>query len=478
MSAAYQKSYSIPSGYPALLKAFTREILRSQPENIYQFGAEYFAALRGSDGAPGEVAQAEAPGDARHGDLASDIKDAAAHMNVTSASTSELESVIMRLFIEADADGSGYLDKKEFANVLNSTELSLNERQVREVMCEADENDDGVIEYREFVPFMVDMLQSMQASEGAQMKSARNEDLLRIAVEDMLLNGMTKPELEALMMRIFKKADSDGSGMLDKAEFRVALMAAKLGLTRKDINLIMFSVDANNDGEVSYEEFVPVCFQVLVERFKDKIIMQDVLTNQEGLQGMLLAAFQDADPEGTGSLSIATIKAVLKELSHKVLGLSTLQLVTLISRAPTTPDGLVSYVPFVPIAASVVYAMYDVDSVKLRIQAVKEMASADGIAAMSTMDVDKLRETLRGLFEQADAGGSGSLYEDDVLRVLQALGAHDFGMELSEMQMRAMFTAIDTDANGLVDWQELVTFICDAIEHLEREAYINNLALK
>jgi hypothetical protein len=35
-------------------------------------------------------------------------------------------------------------------------------RQIREVMCEADENDDGVIEYKEFVPFMVDIIQGMQ----------------------------------------------------------------------------------------------------------------------------------------------------------------------------------------------------------------------------------------------------------------------------------------------------------------------------
>lgn len=64
------------------------------------------------------------------------------------------------------------------------------------------------------------------------------------------------------MMRIFRKADVDRSGMLSRSEFRNALKAAKLGLTRKDINLIMFKVDTNNDQEISYEEFVPVCFQV------------------------------------------------------------------------------------------------------------------------------------------------------------------------------------------------------------------------
>ena len=32
--------------------------------------------------------------------------------------------------------------------------------------------------------------------------------------------------------------------------------------------------------------------QVLVERFKDEILVSDILSNQDGLQGMLLQAFQ------------------------------------------------------------------------------------------------------------------------------------------------------------------------------------------
>lgn len=55
-------------------------------------------------------------------------------------------------------------------------------------------------------------------------------------------------------------------------------------------------------------------------------------------------------------------------ISRQVLGLSSLQLVTLLSQAPTTGDGLVQYIPFVPIAAAMVYSMYDVDSIKLKMQ--------------------------------------------------------------------------------------------------------------
>ena len=56
------------------------------------------------------------------------------------------------------------------------------------------------------------------------------------------------------------------SGQLNRKEFKAALKAAKLGLTRKDINLIMSSADANKDGLISYEEFIPVCFQVQIKK--------------------------------------------------------------------------------------------------------------------------------------------------------------------------------------------------------------------
>ncbi len=77
---------------------------------------------------------------------------------------------------------------------------------------------------------------------------------------------------------------------------------------------------------------------------------------------------QAADTDQSGFLTQAQVKSVLKELSYRTLGLSTLQLVTLLSEAPLTPDGRVQYVKFVPVAAAMVLSMYDVDTMKLKLQ--------------------------------------------------------------------------------------------------------------
>ena len=46
MSSKYIKKYTIPPGFQDLLSEFTKEILRNQPEDIVDFGVEYFKCLQ------------------------------------------------------------------------------------------------------------------------------------------------------------------------------------------------------------------------------------------------------------------------------------------------------------------------------------------------------------------------------------------------------------------------------------------------
>lgn len=59
---------------------------------------------------------------------------------------------------------------------------------------------------------------------------------------------------------------------------------------------------------LSYTFAVP-SVQVLVERFKDEIVVNDILGNTDELQQMLLKAFQEADPDNCGMLSQRQVRA-------------------------------------------------------------------------------------------------------------------------------------------------------------------------
>ncbi|KAJ9511029.1 hypothetical protein QJQ45_002873 [Haematococcus lacustris] len=228
-----------------------------------------------------------------------------------------------------------------------------------------------------------------------------------------------------------------------------------------------FLAPAQHGATRDFDDLQPITISILTGRHTMRGLKQCGDTSSAG------ACKAAADSQGSGLLSQSSIKAILKELSFQVLGLTTLQMITLLSQAPTSPDGLVSYIQFVPMAAAMIYSMYDVDNMKLRLQAIKEASAAGGMRELSQLDIEGLRELLEGAFQTVDPQGNGQLSLPQVMEVLSSLGtlAPDH-MQLTDLHMRAMFAAIDADESGTVDWFELVNFICDAIEHMEREAYI------
>ena len=174
MPSKYGKEFTVPKDFPSVLKSFTREVLRGQPENIYEFGASYFTDL---------LSQAEAAQAADDG-------------AVRRLSPAELEELLTSLFIEADRDGSGALSLQEFKSALTMAQLGLSDREVKRVMMEADVNDDGEISYQEFVPLAVDFVQGMYAKVEAELHEAKQEDAAREEAREYLLHGMTKAQVE------------------------------------------------------------------------------------------------------------------------------------------------------------------------------------------------------------------------------------------------------------------------------------------
>lgn len=45
MASKYLQKYPIPDHFPDILHDFAREVLRDQPDNIYDYGYQYFKAL-------------------------------------------------------------------------------------------------------------------------------------------------------------------------------------------------------------------------------------------------------------------------------------------------------------------------------------------------------------------------------------------------------------------------------------------------
>jgi len=457
MSSRYQKAFTIPDGFPAILKSFTREILRAQPVNIYEFGARYFAELVEENAAALQAQQMDEAG------------DMAGSRSIFDMDNEELQEFILDMFMRFDTDSSGYLDRKEFRKCMQSAELGLGKKEIRKIMSEADENDDGVLEYREFVPIMVEIVHGLKAKAEAAASQELAEEEAREAVEMHLLHGMPRDELEAMMEGIFKAADSDGSGILDRKEFAKCLKSAELGLTRKEINLLLSECDVDGDGNISYAEFMPLCFNILVERFKDEVLAEAALQSPDGLTQMLIEEFEHMEgslggEEMTGKLTMSQLKKALTSLSNEMLGLSRLQVTTILSEAKEDDSGSIDYTVFAPAAAQMIYTMVDLSSQALRVDAIAKMSEAEGAQLLHSLNGDTIKSVLHSAFKEADKDGNGTLDRTEVYDVLMALGTGE--LELKQAEISAMIAAVDADEDGKVTYSELVDFLFDVLTHL------------
>jgi hypothetical protein len=122
---------------------------------------------------------------------------------------------------------------------------------------------------------------------------------------------------------------ADGNGVLDRAEFKACLMSADLGLTRKEINLLLTEADDNGDGVVEYDEFVPLCFKILVEKFKEDYLRAKALQEAGELESLMLNEFVARGLGENGKMPRAKVKKVMGAVLNELVPVTKMQVCTL-----------------------------------------------------------------------------------------------------------------------------------------------------
>jgi len=435
MPSKYGKQYAVPKEFPSVLKSFTREVLRAQPQDIYEFGAQYFSEL---------LAQAEAAA-------------AAEQSGVRRLSPEELEELLTQMFHEADADGSGALSMVEFREVLKMADLGLSDRETKRVMAEADFDGNGEISYSEFIPLAVDLVQSMYAKMEMEQAKAQEEEDAREEAKNYLLHGMTKEQVEQTMMEIFHKSDADGSGALSLQEFQKCCRDADIGLTRKEVNILMHQCDVDGDGHISYEEFVPLCFEMLTEILKDELLQEKRSPSE--LELFLVEIFGQSDIEGEGRLSPLQMKEIIKGADF---GLTRLQIHSVLGEAEYDEEGMANYIKFAPKAAEMIYRLLDMDAQIERAEQIQHLTSGghdfSTIRGYSQADVETV---ITQELQAADAAGTGSLQMIDIQKALQASA-----LQLSGQEINALLSAAEVDGSGTCAYMPLCSYAFYILQYI------------
>ena len=167
---------------------------------------------------------------------------------------------------------SAVCPQAEFADLLRSMGIGLTRQTFRRVMEAADTHKDGWIEYSEYVPITVDIIQTRRIVTEQRLIRETEDDIARSQAAQYLMAGLPRTHLEGSMLSMFREADVNKDGHLATREFLDCLVKLELGLDRAEMAELMDSVDVRECGQVLYEDFVPLGFEVVIEVLKEQFV--------------------------------------------------------------------------------------------------------------------------------------------------------------------------------------------------------------
>eukprot|EP00929_Paragymnodinium_shiwhaense_P044970 TRINITY_DN23035_c0_g1_i1.p1 TRINITY_DN23035_c0_g1~~TRINITY_DN23035_c0_g1_i1.p1 ORF type:complete len:1110 (-),score=384.64 TRINITY_DN23035_c0_g1_i1:158-3487(-) len=176
-----------------------------------------------------------------------------------------------KAFHAYDADGSGYIDTAELAQMLRSFAVQPLPHVLQQLIEEVDEDKEGKLSEKEFYNLM---------------------DLLRMR------GGFTLRMYNSLV-DIFARSDKDGSGEIDSKELFSILSWLGFAPDPNYTEKIMKEVDADGSGAINEGEFV--------------ICMKKVRENELNKMGIVL---KNHDADGSGTLDGAELDNLFAELGY------------------------------------------------------------------------------------------------------------------------------------------------------------------
>ena len=186
------------------------------------------------------------------------------------------KAVLTKIFRDYDTDSSGSIDRDELSAGLRSLGLRLSQDEVDGVMAYLDTDGGGDIDLQEFL-YHFKLLRAergfaarlsnpeadearggrrgmrKQTQEAANSLNPRPSTVSRKAMARMI-DHLT--ERKAVLTKMFREFDTDGSGTLDIEELDNALIKLGLRLSGQELQGVMDYLDTDGGGDIDLQEFV------------------------------------------------------------------------------------------------------------------------------------------------------------------------------------------------------------------------------
>ena len=197
---------------------------------------------------------------------------------------------VSETFMQLDVDGSGSVDRSEFANALHELELGISTKNCGSLFDAIDIDQSGDLEISEFMEAITGtMREEVRDSIHAVVHSDKIDSLaieLDIKhrkevkkasatvvkrVKELMAQRSFAGGMEAALMELFMKSDIDHSGSISRDEFSLAMKSLGVELEKRDIDAVLSKADKDGGGELEYWEFV----KMLRPPKRKKLVRQD-----------------------------------------------------------------------------------------------------------------------------------------------------------------------------------------------------------
>ena len=138
--------------------------------------------------------------------------------------TDEQRKDYQDIFDQFDKDKDGKISGKELQNAMFSMGQNPTEEEINEMMREVDLNQDGKIDFDEFMILMT--------------------------------NNSPETQAEEEVINAFRVFDKEGNGLIASSELKHIMMTIGDKMTEEEADEMVNEADIDEDGMINYEEFV------------------------------------------------------------------------------------------------------------------------------------------------------------------------------------------------------------------------------
>ena len=138
--------------------------------------------------------------------------------------TDEQRKDYQDIFDQFDKDKDGKISGKELANAMVSMGQNPTEDEINDMMREVDLNQDGKIDFDEFMALMV--------------------------------KNSSDTQTEEEVINAFRVFDKEGKGLISSSELKHIMMTIGDKMSEEEADEMVNEADIDEDGMINYEEFV------------------------------------------------------------------------------------------------------------------------------------------------------------------------------------------------------------------------------